>query len=183
MSNLPDPRKSARPEVLAEIERMGALRSNSSGRAELGAVYLALFNNPDLAVKVGNLGEAIRFDGILPDATRETAILRFAGLTDCPYIAAHHRGPAARAGVAPEVIEELGSGLLPAGLDPSTEAVVMAVGQVIRGERLEQEVQASIEEAFGVEGLVEVVVLCGLYGIMKMTVDSFGVAVEADISD
>jgi hypothetical protein len=37
-----------------------------------------MFNNPGVTKAVGDLGEHLRFHGVLPDEVRELVILRFA---------------------------------------------------------------------------------------------------------
>jgi hypothetical protein len=46
MAKLPDPRESASPEALAEIERMASVRSHAEGHAELGQVYISMSTTP-----------------------------------------------------------------------------------------------------------------------------------------
>jgi 4-carboxymuconolactone decarboxylase len=178
MAQLPDPRLQADPEVLAEMQRMAAVRSDSDGRAELASVYVAMFNNPGLARRVGALGEHLRFAGTLPDHLRETAILRYAARSAFPYELAHHIRPARRAGIAEETIAALADPAVPPALDPVQRAAVEAVDHVVAGREIPAEVQRTLADAVGNAGVVELVGLCGLYALMGYMTTAFAIAVE-----
>jgi 4-carboxymuconolactone decarboxylase len=178
MAQLPDPRPRADPETLAEIERMAAVRSEADGRAELGTVYIAMFNNPALAARVGALGEHLRFAGTLPDHLRETAILRYAARTGLEYEWAHHVRPATLAGLSNETIAALAAPSVPPALDPVGRAVVIAVDHVVEREEIPETVQRVLTDALGVAGVVELVVLCGLYGMLGYMTTAFTIPPE-----
>ena len=178
MAKLPDPRPGADTSVLAEMKRMAGVRAHSEGRAELGAVYVAMFNNPGLARCVGALGEHLRFAGVLPDRVRETVILRYAARRGLEYEWAHHVRPAQLAGLTPETIAALTEPTPPEGLDPVQRAAVEAVDCVVADEELPAEVQRRLADALGNAGVVELVALCGLYALMGYMTTSFAVDVE-----
>ena len=78
MATLPDPTDTLKGSDRALFDRMASVRSHAEGRALLGEVYVRMFNNPEVAAKVGALGEHLRFHGVLPDEVRELVILRYA---------------------------------------------------------------------------------------------------------
>jgi 4-carboxymuconolactone decarboxylase len=178
MAELPDPRPQAEADELAEMERMAAVRSDSDGRPELASVYIAMFNNPALARRVGALGEHLRFDGTLPDHIRELAILRYAARNAFAYEWAHHVRPARRAGISEQTIAALADPAVPVGLDPVQRAAVEAVDQVVAGREIAAEAQRILAEAVGNAGVVELVALCGLYALMGYMTTAFAIDVE-----
>ena len=178
MTKLPDPRPDADASVLAEIKRMAHVRSDSEGRAELGTVYVAMFNNPGVARCVGALGERLRFAGVLPDRVRETVILRYAARRGLEYEWAHHVRPAQLAGLTREMIASLAEPTPPMGLDPVQYAAVQAVDNVVADEEVPAAVQRSLTEAVGDAGVVELVALCGLYGLIGYMTTAFAIEVE-----
>ncbi len=183
MARLSDPRQGADRELLGEMERMAAVRSHSDGRAELGSVYVAMFNNPEVARRVGALGEHLRFGGSLPDAIRETVILRYAARCKLGYEWAHHVRPAKLAGVPSEVIDALAGAATPTGLSAAQRAAVEAVDQVIAGREISAETQSVLVESFGAAGAVELVALCGLYALMGYMVDAFAIEIEPGLPE
>ncbi|MFI6575691.1 carboxymuconolactone decarboxylase family protein [Nocardiopsis sp. NPDC050513] len=178
MARLPDPGQHATPEVRSEMERMAAVRSHADGRARLAEVYAAMFNNPDVARAVGELGERLRFRGVLPDELRETAILRFAARRGLDYEWAHHVRPATQAGLPAAYIDALADTGVPAGLTRVQHTVVLAVDHVADGAEIPDDVQSVLVEAVGVAGVVELVALCGLYALMGYMCTAFGIGIE-----
>lgn len=178
MAALPDPY-----DKLSEAEReawdhMADARARSDGRSKLGEVYVAMFNNPGVAEKVGALGEHLRFGGVLPGAVRELAILRYSAINKLGYEWAHHQRPAKLAGLSDEAIEALGAGETPVGLSTEQEAVIKAVDSVSAFSPIPEDVQSTIIDAFGLAGAVEVVALCGLYATMGYMVSAFEIPIE-----
>jgi 4-carboxymuconolactone decarboxylase len=178
MAKLPDPRESASPEALAEIERMASVRSHAEGHAELGQVYISMFNNPEVAQLVGGLGEHLRFEGVLPDAVRESVILRTAARRHFAYEWSHHVRPATLAGLEEATIAALAEDAVPAGLEPEHAAAIEAADRVLEGKPIPEEAQARIVGAWGTKGAVELVALCGLYELIGSFVVAFGIEIE-----
>ncbi len=181
MAKLPDPRPGADPEGLADLERMANVRSRSEGRAELGTVYVEMFNNPGVARCVGALGEHLRFAGVLPDHVRETVILRYSARRRLEYAWAHHQRPGQLAGLTPEQIASLAEQSPSQALDPVQLAAVQAVDHVVADEEIPADVQGRLTEAVGDAGVVELVALCGLYGLMGYMTTAFAIGLEAGL--
>ena len=78
MASLPDPVPKLDANDRAIFDHMANARSHAEGRAHLVEVYVRMFNNPGVTKAVGDLGEHLRFHGVLPDDVRELVILRFA---------------------------------------------------------------------------------------------------------
>ncbi len=179
MAPLPDPRPHVDAETMAEMQRVADARSHAEGRAELGAVYVGMFNNPGVARAIGTLGERLRFEGTLPDALREMAVLRYAARAGLEYVWAHHVRPAKLAGLSEGLIARLAAPAVPTGLDPTDRAVVEAVDHVVENHEIPDSVQRVLIEAIGVAGVVELVAVCGLYALMGHMTTAFAIQPEA----
>jgi alkylhydroperoxidase family enzyme len=178
MATLPDPTDTLKGSDRALFDRMASVRSHAEGRALLGEVYVRMFNNPEVAAKVGALGEHLRFHGVLPDEVRELVILRYAARQGFGYEWSHHQRPAKLAGISQDVIDGLTAGNVPATLPDASQAVLEAVDAVVAKRSIPAEVQQRIVDAYGTAGVVEVVAVCGLYGIMGYMVTAFDIAIE-----
>lgn len=178
MANLPDPSKTLRGDDLKTFEHMARARAHADGRAQLGEVYVRMFNNPGVATKVGALGEHLRFHATLPDAVRELVILRFSVRQGAGYEWSHHQRPAKLAGISQIVIDALTAGEVPTALPDASQAVLLAVDAVVAKQSIPEAVQQRIIAAHGAAGVVEVVALCGLYALMSYMVFAFDIPVE-----
>jgi len=182
MAQLPDPTDSLSPDDRAAFEQVTSVRARNTGRHEPAEVYVRMFNNPGVARAVAGLGEQLRFHGVLPDRQRELAVLRFAGRRGATYEQAHHAAVAERAGIDGAAQAVLARGGLPDGLVDPDLAVVEAVDATMGGSSIPTDVQDRLVAAFGTAGVVEVVALCGLYGLMADMVTSFDIPLEPDLA-
>ncbi len=135
-----------------------------------------MFNNPGVARTVGALGERLRFHGVLPARTRELAILRFAARRRLGYEWVHHQRPARLAGLDERTVDALLAD--DAGLSGIDADVVEAVDAVVDGRAVPDGAQARLVASYGEAGAVELVALCGLYGLIGAIVTSFQIPIE-----
>ena len=179
MAALPDPTATLQGADRATFDHMASARAHAEGRAQLGEVYVRMFNNPGVATKVGALGEHLRFHGVLPDAVRELVILRFAARQGYGYEWSHHQRPAKLAGISQDVIDALTTGQVPDSLPDASRAALEAVDAVVAKRSIPAEVQRRFVDAHGNAGIVELVVLCGLYTIMGYMTTAFDIELES----
>ena len=178
MVALPDPTAALKGVDRETFDHMASARAHAEGRAQLGDVYVRMFNNPGVATKVGALGGHLRFHGVLPDAVRELVILRSAARQQFGYEWSHHQRPAKLAGISQDVIDALTVGQLPDSLPDASRAALEAVDAVVAKRSIPAEVQRRFVDAYGNAGIVELVVLCGLYAIMGFMTTAFDIEVE-----
>jgi 4-carboxymuconolactone decarboxylase len=190
MAGLPDPTSRLSQEDTAALDHMASVRSGADGRSSLGDVYVRMFNNPAVARAVGALGEQLRFHGVLPDRTRELVILRFAARRRIGYVWAHHQRPASLAGLDQRCVDALRE----VGVERQEHkenvsdvfsdaevAVVETVDAVVDELDVPAAVQARVVAAHGEGGIVEIVALCGLYGLIGAMVTSFDISLESGL--
>ena len=178
MAALPDPTATLQGPDRALFDRMASARAHAEGRARLGEVYVRMFNNPGVAEKVGALGEHLQFHGILPDAVRELVILRFSARQRYGYEWSHHQRPAQLAGLRQDTIDAVTAGQLPDTLPDASRAALEIVDAVVSKRSIPADVQRRFTDVHGDKGIVELVAVCGLYGIMGYMVTAFDIAIE-----
>ena len=144
MATLPDPIPGLDASGRALFEHMADARSHAEGRAHLGEVYARMFNNPGVTRVVGDLGEHLRFHGVLPDDVRELVILRFAARNHFGYIWSHHQHPASLAGIDEATIGALTAGDVPDGLCDASCAALQIVDQVVAKTSISDELPGPI---------------------------------------
>jgi 4-carboxymuconolactone decarboxylase len=178
MAALPDPTTTLKGADRDVFDHMASARAHADGRAQLGEVYVRMFNNPGVATKVGALGEHLRFHGVLPDAVRELVILRSSARQQYGYEWAHHQRPAKLAGISQDVVDAVTAGQVPDTLPDASRAALEAVDAVVAKCSIPVEVQRRFVDAYGNAGIVELVVLCGLYAIMGYMTTAFDIEIE-----
>jgi alkylhydroperoxidase family enzyme len=178
MAALPDPTATLKGADKKMFDHMASARAHADGRAQLGDVYVRMFNNPEVATKVGALGQHLRFHGVLPDAVREMVILRTSVRQHYWYEWSHHQRPAKLAGISQDVIDAVTAGQVPDTIPDASRAAIEAVDAVMAKCSIPGDVQRRFVEAHGNAGIVELVVLCGLYSIMGYMTTAFDIEIE-----
>ena len=110
-----------------------------------------------------------------PAKVRELAILACARDMGAAYEWVKHLGPARQAGLPEQVIEDLRAGREPAGLDAAQRAVLEGARYALARRSIPAPVQAELEAAYGIPGVVELVVLCGFYAMIAGVIFAFDV--------
>jgi alkylhydroperoxidase family enzyme len=178
MAALPDPTASLQGAARVLYDHMASARAYADGRPQLGEVYVRMFNNPGIAEKVGALGEHLRFGGVLPDDLRELIILRFSARQRYGYEWSHHQRPAKLAGIDQKTIDAITAGKMPDTLPDVSQAALAAVDAVAAKQSIPADVQQRVTAVHGNAGIVELVALCGLYGIMGDMCIAFDIEIE-----
>lgn len=173
MANLPDPLRALSPEAQHVYERIAAKRGALRGP------YAPLMHHPALAERVGDLGEYLRFASTLPGDVREMAILITARAVSQPYEWAAHAPIAAKAGLPDEIIEQIRVRADLAALPARYAGAARVVQHVVAFESLPQPLADAVLGEYGVEGLIELVVLAGYYRVIAGVLFAFDVALPA----
>lgn len=171
MSHLPLPEyEDLSPEARALYGQLAAKRGHIDG------MYRTLLNHPALLEKVSALGSYLRFgETALPSEARELAILACARRMGAGYEWVKHRDPARKAGIAEPVLEALRQGREPEGLAPGLRAVLDVADCALARRSIPAGIQDEVVRAYGVQGVVELVVLCGFYAMIAGVVFAFDV--------
>ena len=171
MAQLPDPTSTLDAEGRAIYQRLAGPRGGLHG------MYLALMNNPVLADHIGNLGSYLRFKGLLGDDVRELAILATARGLGVAYEWEQHVPIALAAGVPQVVVDALLAGDFASPcMSPLYLDICSAARHAVAQELLPDALQQRLQQALGLKGVVELVVLCGFYRCIANVVTAFDVA-------
>lgn len=170
MARLPDPTGALDDDGQRVWDRLRERRAQRDAR--LPGVYLPLMYNPPLAERVEQLGDHLRFDGVLPRDVFEFAVLAVASRVGARYEWAHHEPLARDEGVPPDVIAALATRTEPA--EPYS-TVLRAIETFLAHEPLPWMLQDRTSSIVGTDGLVELAVLVGVYAMMGTVINGFGV--------
>ena len=141
-------------------------------------------HSPEFAQRAQSLGEFIRFDTCLGQATAELAILVTAKYWNSHYEWYAHRRLALAAGLDAAIIDAIRDGSTPHFTDSGARAVYDYAMTLHRTRNVTQAQHDAVVAAFGARGVVEVVGICGYYTLVSMTLNAFEVPLpQGEVSE
>lgn len=144
--------------------------------APFGGPYDALMNHPEICRRVEALGFYLKFEGCLPRDVYQFVVLAVAKQTGSAFEWDDHLAHARAAGIPEEVIGLLREGGIAAGgFAPPYALVARVLAHTLVWQNLPEPVQEAAIEAFGVKGLVEIVVTSGFYQLISAVNQGFDV--------
>ena len=158
----------------AIYERMVARRKAQG--AGFGGPYAALMNHPQLCERIEELGYYLKFEGRLPREIYQFVVLCVARRCGAAFEWIDHVKHAEAAGVPQEIISAIQRGDSPQSITTEPYALVaQLLSATSAWTSIPQAVQDGIIQRFGVEGLVELVVLSGFYQMFSAINQGFDV--------
>ena len=124
---------------------------------------MPLLQTPVLMERIGKTGEALRFEGGLPERIRELAICVVVRHVSNQFEWQTHVPLALRAGASQATIDALAAGRRPKDLAADEEAVVDFLSELMNRNGVSDETYAAAVEHFGTEGAVELTALAGYF--------------------
>jgi 4-carboxymuconolactone decarboxylase len=121
----------------------------------------------------------IRYHGVLPGASRELAILVVAREFEASVEWAGHAPLALKAGVSQAAVDAVANQGPSNGLDPTEALVIDAVRALFANKTLSDALYEQVHAAFGLQGLIELTVLVGYYGLLGFVLNTLQVDAPA----
>ncbi len=164
MASLPDPIKTLTGNARQIYEDIVARRA-AKGVHHLGP-YVPLLNHPELAQRIEQLGYYYKYEATLPRDVYQFIVLVFSKHSGIAFEWADHIAAARAAGLSDELIADIADGktVFPAPFGNVHACMECALGY----QSIPQPLQDEIVKSFGVTGLLEIVTLCGFYGLIGM---------------
>lgn len=152
-----------------------AISAKRAARGEhLGGPYIALLNHPQLARCVEELGFFLKFEGVLPRPAYQFIVLSVAKATGAAFEWQDHVQRAMAAGLSQNVIHRIGAPQ--ASALPAPYALLRAiVEKTIAWQPIPDDLQDRAVAQWGVEGLVEIVVVSGFYQMFAAINQGFNI--------
>jgi 4-carboxymuconolactone decarboxylase len=158
----------ADPTRLTPAQQRVAADIRAGPRGEVRGPFLALLHSPETASRLQQLGEHLRFGGVLPQKLKELAILVAARHWSCAYEWSAHRAIAEREGVRPAVADAIAAGRPPEGLDQAESEVFEFCAALHRTKNVSDAALAAVTRRFGEAGVIELTAICGYYALLAM---------------
>jgi 4-carboxymuconolactone decarboxylase len=155
--------------LFAEI----SARRNARGE-HFGGPYIALLNHPELARRIEELGFFLKFEGVLPRPVYQFIVLSVAHATGAAFEWDDHVQHALAAGLSQDVVDSIGAGRTEV-LPQPYELLDAIVSNAIAWQPVPDGLQARAVTNWGVEGLVEIVVVSGFYQMFAAINQGFAI--------
>jgi len=157
------------PEGQAAYDRIAATRGSVRGP------FGVLLHHPLLGERVADVGELIRYHGVLPGAVRELAICVTAREYDAAVEWAAHAPLALKEGASPAAVEVVRQRGATAGLPADEALTIDAVRTLFNEHELTDSQYTQVEAAYGLQGVIELTVLAGYYGLLGFVLNTLRV--------
>ncbi len=143
-----------------------------------------LINSPEMAQLATHLAEYLRKDSLLPQKTRELAMLIAARTMDCQFVWNAHAALGRRAGLSDALVDSLRDRKpLPASL-PQDEAVAARYGlEICQDHRVSDGTFRDALDQLGVQALTEFTTYMGYYRILAMNANAFAIDLPESITE
>jgi alkylhydroperoxidase family enzyme len=137
--------------------------------------------HPELTEAFNHLiSHALYFTTISP-RQRELLVLRVAHRRSARYEWGQHAYLAARAGLTPEEIERIRSGIGTEGWHPLDAALLTAVDELVADARIGDETYAVLSAELSTQQIMDIVFTVGAYEVFAMALRTFEVELDDDL--
>jgi 4-carboxymuconolactone decarboxylase len=164
------------PEQLSPDQSAVAASIMAGPRRSLDGPFRAWLRSPVLADRLQKLGEYVRFDNVLPRRLSELAILITARHWTAQFEWYAHHPLALAAGLDPEAAAAIAAEREPAAMRADERVVYDFATALHRTGRVGDAAYAAALAAFGEQGVVDLIAICGYYTIVAMTLNVAEVA-------
>lgn len=152
-------------EVAAEI--------SAGPRGEVRGPFIALIHHPELAQRLQQLGEQLRWGAKLPPRLVELAVLVTARRWGCQHEWFMHSKLARDAGLPEQVIAAIQEKRQPTVSGDEAAVYAFCVEAHSDG-RVSDATFDGVKQRFGLDGALELLALCGYYSLMAMVLNTAG---------
>jgi 4-carboxymuconolactone decarboxylase len=150
------------------------LARRSAQGAKVRGLYIPLMNHPELTQLIERLGYYLKFEGKLPRDAYQFIVLSIARKIEVPFEWLDHLAPARAAGLSDALIEAILKS--DRGSIPHPYSLILeTIDVVLEFKSIPENLQSQMIDLYGVQGLLEVVTLCGFYQMVGEITQAFDV--------
>lgn len=149
---------------------------------EFEGPFVPLLRSPELLRTAQRVGEYLRYRSALPPRLSELAILITARHWSQSYEWGIHAPIAAKAGIAPAVIDALADGQPPEGLDDDQQTLSELCQELLDTRRVSDATYDRAVARLGEQGVVDLVGILGYYSLLAMTMNTARTPIRADMT-
>ncbi len=154
--------------------------NDPAGHVLRGGPFNAWLRSPEFGLKLQAVGEQIRFHSSIPRRLNEFAILITAREWTSQYEWYAHHILAIKAGLDPQIAEDLANGKRPATMKDDEAAVYDFLIQLHRNKKVDDAAFNRVKTLFGEQGVIDLVGVSGYYVAVSMTLNVAEVPLPED---
>jgi 4-carboxymuconolactone decarboxylase len=158
-------------EAMSPRQREVAAQIAAGPRGEVRGPFLALIHHPELAQRLQQLGEQLRWGAKLPPRLVELAVLVTARRWTCQHEWFIHEQLARNAGLSEEAVVALKENQKPVLIAEEAAVYAFCTEAHVNG-RVSDGVFEDVKVRFGLDGALELLALCGYYSLMAMVLNT-----------
>jgi len=163
------------PDALSAEQQRVHDNITNGPRGTVRGPFAALLHCPGVADYVQAMGIHLRFDGVLPGALRELAILTTARFWKTEYEWNSHSPIAEKEGLSPDVIAAIADNNTPDFPSPDQQTVYAFCRELHDNHQVADATYDDAVAAIGTEAVIEFTAVCGFYTLISMTLTTFQV--------
>jgi 4-carboxymuconolactone decarboxylase len=138
------------------------------GANSVAAPFNVYLRSPKLADALRQTAEQLRFHSSLPNRLNEFAILITAQHWQAQYEWYAHLRLALKAGLNPDLAEQLAKGDRPIGMQADEEAVYNFSTELLKTHQVSDDKFNAVKNLFGEQGVVDLIAVSGYYVLVSM---------------
>jgi 4-carboxymuconolactone decarboxylase len=131
-----------------------------------------MLDSPELLLRVGALGEFLRYRSALPPRLSELAILVTAAHWQQSFEWEVHAPIALEAGIPQDTIDALWSGVMPVNLEPDQKDLYQLCTELHRDRRVTPATYERALATLGAQGAMDAIGICGYYALLAMVLNT-----------
>lgn len=144
-------------------------------RGEVVGPLKVWLKSPSLAMKAQDLGKFARYETSLSPVMSELAILVTARIWSSGFEWSHHAPIALATGLEQHVVDALSFAKIPVFNDEKLKLIFQFCVELHRDHKVSDTTYLKAYETLGETTVIELVAICGYYGFISMTINSFAV--------
>jgi len=144
-------------------------------RGEVVGPLKVWLKSPSLAMKAQDLGKFARYETSLSPIMSELAILVTARIWSSGFEWSHHAPIALANGLEQHVVDALSYAKIPVFNDEKLKLIFQFCVELHRDYNVSDTTYSKAYETLGETTVIELVAICGYYGFISMTINSFAV--------
>jgi 4-carboxymuconolactone decarboxylase len=168
------------PSEMSAAQKAVAEQITAGPRGEVRGPYIPLLHHPALAGRLQELGEQLRWKGKLPKRLLELAVLVTARRWTCQHEWFMHEKLAREAGLDATLIAAIAQRVYPNNIPEEEAAVYAFCTEAHASGRVSDATFEAMKKRFGLEGAIELLVICGYYSLMAMVLNTAGMPLPGD---